>query len=151
MDIIDNSSLSFSMLNTMASNLLSSDYRGVSVNSQSKIHLPDDATQQTQDVAQAIFDNYDTLSILSTITNMTEGNPTDPIITNQVALADSQLGYIVTFDGEVYDEGTTPTTAGIATLNLVDPVAGEYIVYLYRLEGNFASGLITITVNEDQS
>lgn len=113
------------------------------------IHLPDDANSTVQQDAQNILDNYGSLSISASVTTLNEGDA-DPIVTCDDASisGDSDMGYVVLMDGDIYATGTASVVSGEATLNLVSPVAGEYEVFMYRLSGNYASGSVNITVSE---
>jgi len=113
------------------------------------LHLPDGTSASDQNRAQAILDNYDGLTVTADKTTMTEGDP-DPIISciDVQIVGDSEVGYAVMMDGEVYDSGTTPVVAGTATLTLVAPTNGIFIICIYRQSDSYASGLTTITVNE---
>jgi hypothetical protein len=112
------------------------------------IHLEDSASIAVQLLAQAILDNWDALTVLSTSTELTEGD-TDPVITVASGIgATEELGYAVLLDGEEYDTGDVTAVAGTVTLNLVSPDTGVYEVYVYRKTDNYYSGHVTITVNE---
>lgn len=107
------------------------------------LHLPDGSDTAN---AQAILDNYGGLTVNADKTTMTEGDA-DPVIT--VTSNDASLGYVVLDeDSAVYASGDDSPVSGTLTLNLVSPVAGVYRVFVYRKTGNYASGFVTITVNE---
>ena len=77
---------------------------------------------------------------------MTEGDA-DPVIT--VDSGDASLGWLVLDEtGDVYASGDDAPDGGTLTLNLVEPVAGVYRVFVFRKTGDYASGFVTITVNE---
>lgn len=111
------------------------------------VHLTDEATQSDQDNVNTIIANFDTLTLVNQ--TIAEGDPDPEIVFGDALIAsDIEMGFYVTKDGTEYDNGTTPVVAGEVTLTLVSPIPGIYTVYLYRLEGNFASGIATITVTE---
>ena len=106
-------------------------------------HLPDGSTTTT---AQAILDGYGDLTVNADKTTMTEGDA-DPVIT--VDSGDASLGWLVLDEtGDVYASGDDAPDGGTLTLNLVEPVAGVYRVFVFRKTGDYASGFVTITVNE---
>mgnify|MGYP006921610335 CR=1 FL=1 len=109
------------------------------------LHLADDASLTHQNTAVNLLDNYGGLAVSTDKTSMNEGD-VDPVIT--VSSGDAELGYIVLLDGDEYDSGAVSVITGTATLNLVSPVAGAYQIFVYRKTGNYASGSVTIMVNE---
>ena len=109
------------------------------------VHLPDGATASDQNKAQKILDNWGNLSPDIDKTSMNVGDA-DPVVTFDTA--DSDMGYVVLLDGKFYGSGSEAVVAGTLTLELDSPEAGEYDIYIYRLQGNFASGSVSITVNE---
>jgi len=109
-------------------------------------HLGASATEQEQTDVQTLITNYDGLTVLSTVTTMTEGD-TDPVITVVSGIGvTEELGYVVLFDGAEYDAGDVTAVASEATLNLVDPVEGVYEIFIYRKTDDFKSGRVSITV-----
>lgn len=113
------------------------------------IHLPDGVSAGDQTIAQSILDNWSSLTVTADKTVMNEGDA-DPVIScNDVAIVgDTNVYYVTLLDGEVYANGTDTVTAGLAQLTLSSPVAGVYETFIYRDNDTFASGSITITVNE---
>lgn len=144
-DITDSAQLHVDVLNALARAVLDDDTTGVSVSSNSVIHLVDDASASKQTQAQKIFDNWGNLSPVASVSAMVVG-AVDPTIVQ--TSSDDNLAYVVTLDGELYSSSTVSVVAGTATLTLVDPEAGEYVIYFARTSGNFASGSTTITVTE---
>lgn len=112
------------------------------------IHLLNEG-QVYQDRAQGILDNWGGLTVTADKTTMTEGDA-DPVVScNDAAISgDATVGYIVLLDGQLYADGTDTVTAGSVSLTLSSPVNGSYDVYIYRKSGTYASGKVTITVNE---
>ena len=135
-------------INFIARELLDIATSGVSIRLDTAIHLIDES-QANQDIAQDILDNFDSLTVTASATNINEGDP-DPVITcNDSAIVnDAEIGWVVIVDGDIYADGTTTVTGGTATLTLIAPSYGIYDIYLYRLVSNYSSGSITITVNE---
>jgi hypothetical protein len=144
-NITDNSRKNIAALDAIARAVLSTDTPGVSVSSTSTIHLLDSASASKQNQAQKIFDNWANLSPSPSVSSMVVGDA-DPTITQ--TSTDDDLAYVVTLDGALYSSGTVSVVAGTATLTLVDPEAGEYVIYFARTSGNFANGSTTITVTE---
>lgn len=147
-NIISNTIIEIDILDNMARSILGIATSGVSVSDKSIIHLLDES-QSNQDKAQAILDNYNTLTVTADKTTMNEGDA-DPVIScNDVAIsADANVNYVTLLDNEVYASGTDTVTAGLVQLTLSSPVAGVYEIFIYRDNDTFASGSITITVNE---
>lgn len=147
-DIRANTVYPIAALDAIARAVLGSTTYGVSVNEvdgYSMIHLDDSATESKQTQAGKIFDNWGNLSPSPSTSSMAVGDA-DPTITQ--SSSDADLFYAVTLDGELYSSGTVAVAAGTATLTLVDPEAGEYLIYFSRTAGNFANGSTTITVSE---
>ena len=147
MDILKNVVLPIVAIDLMARNILGDTISGVSVSSNTRVHLIDDS-QANQGKAQAILDNFDELLISADKTAMTEGD-SDPVVSCHDALIadDSDVNYIVLLDGDDYASGMDTVVAGVVDLTLASPVAGVYEVFIYRTTGNYASGSVTITVN----
>jgi len=147
-DITSNVSIKIDVLNNMVRSILGVATSGVSTSGGSIIHLIDES-QANQDIAQAILDNYNTLTVTADKTTMVEGDA-DPVIScNDAAIvADASVFFVTLLDNVVYAEGTDTVTAGLAQLSLTSPVAGIYEIFMYRDNDTFASGFITITVNE---
>lgn len=148
MDITYNDTFNVFALDTMARTILGDNISGVTVGDNSRIHLIND-TVNNQAKAQAIFDGSGDLVVSADKTMMTEGD-SDPVVTcaDSAIAGDVEVGYVALFDGQPYADGQTAVSGGVATLNLIAPVAGIYDIYLYRLTGNYASGSVQITVNE---
>ena len=146
-NITDNQSWHIAVLDSIARQVLGGDISGVSVGGQSIIHITND-TQANRNNAQAIFDGFGDLAVSASVVSMTEGD-TNPVVTcNDSAISgDASLGYLVTMDGIEYASGTVDVTAGEATLTLTEPDEGDYIVYMWRATGDYASGQAEITVN----
>ena len=134
-------------LNVVARTILGDATAGVSTGNGSTIHLVDES-DSAQVVANSILDNWSTLPVTADSTTIDEG--ADATITCvDVSIAnDTDIGYVVLLDEELYDAGTDTVTGGTASLILSQPVNGVYKVYMYRLVDNYSSGYVIITVNE---
>lgn len=135
-------------LDVIARDILGEDISGVSVGDNSRIHLLND-NQSNRDKCNAIFSGSAQLTVSASTTSITEGD-TDPVITcndNSIA-GDADVGYAVLIDGDIYATGTTNVVSGVATLNLVSPIAGVYDIFMYRRTGNYVSNSVQITVSE---
>ena len=144
MDVIKESTVNIYLLDTVARAILGDNISGVSAGPRAVIHLLNDSPSN-QVIANTILNQYGSLSVVADKTAMIEGDD-DPVIT--VASTDAELGYFVLLDDEEYDSGDVTVITGVATLNLVDPVAGIYQIFVYRKTGDFASGSIQIIVSE---
>lgn len=144
-NITNQSILPIVALDKISRLVLGSDVLGCSVSDTSIIHLEDTASASTENQAGKIMDNWGNLNPSPSASSMVVGDA-DPTITQ--TSADSDLEFVVTLDGNLYSSGTVTVTAGTATLTLVDPEDGEYIIYFARSSANFASGSTTITVTE---
>ena len=148
MDILVNVILPIFAIDAIAREALGNDISGVSVGSTTRIHLLSDSPSN-QNVASALLNNFGNLSVNADKTVMNEGDADPVIICNDADIAtDTEVSYLVLLDGEGFAEGIAPVTLGEVTLNLVAPLAGIYDIYIYRKRGNYASGSITIIVNE---
>jgi hypothetical protein len=148
MEITTDTIIEITFLDTIARDILDIATDGVVVGGNSRIVL-NDTSQDNQDKAQNILDNFGSLTVTASATNINEGDA-DPIITcDDVAIAnDTEIGWVVIADGELYADGITDVTAGTSTLTLTAPTYGVYDIYLYRLVSDYSSGSITVTVNE---
>ena len=115
----------------------------------STVHLDDVASFGDQTKIQNVLDNFGNLAVIAVNALINEGGA-DPVVTCNDALVagDSDIGYVVLLDGAKYASGTDAVSAGSASLTLLSPVDGEYEIFIYRTTGNYASGSVTITVNE---
>lgn len=136
-------------LHTITHALLTESAVSTNSNHHTRIHLPDSASTVEQNKAQAILDNYLSLPISASATALTEGDAAPTITCDDSVIAgDTEVGYVVLLDGDLYADGTTPVNSGEASLTLVSPVAGTYDVYVYRLSGDYASGSVQLIVEE---
>lgn len=113
-----------------------------------RVHLPVGTSQATQDKISALLEN-DQLVVSANKIVMDEGD-SDPVISceDAVIASDTELGYVALLDGQMYGTGTTTVGAGVAQEILETPLQGVYEIVFFRKTGNYASGSVTITVNE---
>ena len=136
-------------LDTIARAILGGSTAGVSVGDYSAIVLLAD-TPELITTAEEILNGHASLTVEASPTELVE-NTGDVTITCDDALiaGDADVGYIVLLDGALYASGTDAVTDGTASLSLVDPVDGEYAVYIYRLTDMYESGFVSITVTPE--
>lgn len=135
-------------LDTIARAILADNTAGVSTGDYSTIVLLSDTSEIVQ-TAETILNGHEMLSVETDVSEIDEGAGDVTITCNDVAIADdTEVGYVVLLDGEMYDSGTDVVTGNSVSLILTDPVDGVYEVYVYRLVDNYASGYVIITVNE---
>jgi len=148
MDISADLILPILPLDAIARAVLLDKVSGVSVGSNTRIHLLDDSPVN-QDTANAVLDNFGNLTVNADKITMIEGDA-DPVITcsDPNIATDTNVNYLVLLDGDNFAEGTAPIIVGEVTLNLISPVAGIYDIYIYRTVGSYACGSITIMVSE---
>lgn len=130
------------LLDDIARTILGADTVGVSVGAVSSIHLVNEA-QAVQDMAQAIFDGYNVLSVTAEATGQAlTCTCDDPAIAN-----DAELGYLVLRDDAVHAKGLVTVTDGSASVT-VDPIAGVYDLIMYRVVGDYRSAVAQLVVHE---
>lgn len=137
------------VINTIAKLIEPNTYGTLGSPAGMRVHIPDATSQAKQDQIQSALDNYGALTVTADKTTMTEGDA-DPVVScNDAAISgDATVGYAVLLDGQLYADGTDTVTAGSVSLTLSSPVNGVYDVYIYRKSGTYASGKVSITVNE---
>jgi hypothetical protein len=139
---------SINALIVVADTILGEATAGVTTGNGATIHLLDES-ELAQATANSILDNWSALTVTADSPVIDEGAGNVTITCNDVAIADdTEVGYVVLLDGELYDNGTDTVTGNSVSLILADPVDGTYEVYVYRLVDTFASGYAIITVNE---
>lgn len=149
MDVSGNVEMPALSLDAAARDILGEATSGVSVGGgRSRIHLLDAGALNRQR-ATKILSNFGALQLSASATNLDQG-AADPVIRcrDSAISGDSELGYLVTLDGEVYATGNDIVATGEVSLTLSRPEAGEYAVFVWRKRGNFASAILHITVNE---
>lgn len=149
MDITSAGTYETELLDHVARKVLGRATSGISVGGGfSRIHLLS-SSAVNQRRASDILNHYNTLQLDTDKTTMSEGKA-DPVIRcRDLAIAnDSEVGYLVLLDGEVYAKGSEKVVSGELSLTLSNPVAGTYRVFVFRLRGNHASASIQIVVSE---
>ena len=149
MDVIRNATLPLAMLDHLAREILGASSCGVSVGGgRSRIHLVD-ANPAHQQRCADMLSHFDALQLSASASSLNAG-AADPVIRcSDAALgADSDIGYLVTLDDEVYASGRDKVVSGAIALTLRDPAPGDYAVFVFRLRGNYASGTQRIRVEE---
>lgn len=106
-----------------------------------RLHLLVDSGQN-QAKANAILDNYDTLTVQTDKLEINDDDVDTATIT--CATIDPDMDWIAMLDGEVYATGTVSAVAGVVTLTLHSAVAGTFEVWIMRRTGTYASGHVTI-------
>ena len=150
MDIRKAKSMPIHFLDLIARDVLGESISGVSAGGGvSLIHLVDDSPINRRR-CDDILSYFGALLISANKTRMTEGQA-EPVIScrDDAIRDDSEMGYMVLLDGEVYAQGSDLVTSGVLTLILSAPVAGIYSVFVYRKSGNYASATLQIVVNEE--
>ena len=149
MDINSEGRFDAVLLDHIARQVLGRSTSGISVGGNfSRIHLLNDSAAN-QRRASDILNHFDTLQLLADRTAMREGEA-DPVIRcrDGTIANDSDVGYLVLLDGEVYGRGNDSVVDGEMSLTLASPVAGAYSVFVYRLRGNYASASVQIVIQE---
>lgn len=132
----------------VADTILGEATAGVTTGNGTTIHLLDES-ESAQATANSILDNWSTVTVTADTPVIDEGTGDVTITCDDALIADdTEVGYVVLLDGELYDSGTDVVTGNSVSLILTDPVDGTYEVYVYRLVDTFASGYVIITVNE---
>lgn len=146
MDIVSRETIDARLLDAIARAALGKATSGVSTGAGSRIHLLH-ANPPEQQRASDVLNHFGALNLSASATALTQGAP-DPVIRcrdSQIA-ADDQVGYLVLRAGEESMRGTLTVAQGVCSLVLPKPSAADYIVCLFRLRGNFASGAAEIRV-----
>lgn len=149
MDIINNEAWQTSLLDAVARDALGAATCGVSVGGgRSRIHLVNDNPPEQQR-ASDVFNNFDTLQLSLSAENFIEGDP-DPVIAcrDRLIAADSALAYLVVLDDEVLLRDRGDVVDGQFSLALTGLSAGSYLVFVYRISGNYASGSVRFNVDK---
>lgn len=149
MDIISAGILEAGLLDHITRQVIGRGASGVSVGGGvSRIHLLNDSAAN-QGRASDILNHFNTLQLAETGISMREGEA-DPVIRcRDLAIAnDSEVGYLILLDGEVYAQGVDSVVSGELSLTLSRPAAGSYSVFVYRLRGNYASASVQLVVQE---
>ncbi len=148
MDIIGPRSLNIAMLDAVARAALGAATCGVSVGGgRSRIHLMNH-NMPDQQRASDVLNQIGALPLRSTTSRLTIGD-VDPVISCRAELiaGDSALAYLVLRGDEVIKRGQVDVVDSGLAWTLSDLTAGIHDVFLYRLTGNYASGVVRIQVD----
>jgi len=136
-------------LDAIARAILADNTAGVSTADYSVIVLLND-TPELITTAEEILNGHAVLTVEASPAELVEGTGDVTITCDDALIAgDADVGYVVLLDGGLYASGTDAVTGGSVTLSLVDPVDGEYAVYIYRLTDMYESGFVRITVTPE--
>lgn len=146
MDIISRQAIDPRLLDEVARAALGNATCGVSTGTDARIHLLADNMPEQQR-ASDVLRNFGLLQLTASATSLREdeGNPVITCADDAIA-ADEQIGYLVLRDDEVMKRGTLAVVDGACSLELAPSPAADYVVLLYRLRGNFASGSVAIHI-----
>ncbi len=148
MDIISKQALPLWLLDAVAREALGAATCGVSTgDGHSRIHLLSENPGE-QRSASEVLAGFGSLRLAPSATTFTEG-AAEPVINCQdAAIApDSELAYIVQMDDVELKRGRGAVVDGKFSLPLSGLSAGSYLVFVYRIGGNFASGIARFSVN----
>ena len=148
MDIISRKAIDPRLLDAVARAALGNATCGVSTGADSRIHLLAKNLPEQQR-ASDVLNRFGTLRLRSSATSLMAG-AADPVIhcRDERIGGDAQLGYLVLRAGEAHMRGTLDIANGECSLTLTQPSAAPYTVFLYRLRGDYASGLVEIRVDD---
>ena len=147
MDIVSQKAIDPRLLDAVARAALGNATCGVSTGADSRIHLLAN-TLPEQQRAKDVLNRFGTLRLGSSATSLRAG-AADPVITcrDERIAGDAQLGYLVLRAGEERMRGTLDIVNGECSLTLTQPTAAPYTIFLYRLRGDYASGVVEIRVD----
>ncbi len=148
MDIISQGNLDVTLLDEVARAALGAATCGVSVGgSQSRIHLRShNLTEQQR--ASDVLNHFGSLPLTVSASRLTAADAA-PIINCRADLIsrDRALAWLRLQDGVLGARGQIDVVDGQVNLTLRDLPAGIHDVFLYRLTGNYASGVGRIKVD----
>ena len=149
MDIIGQSILDTAMLDALARAALGEATSGVSVGGGvSRIHLMNHNLPEQQR-ASDVLNHFGTLRLSVDAA----GASAAPLIrcADERIAADSQLAYLLLRADTVVAQGRLDVTDGQCSLTLGDVGVGAYVVLLYQLAGQFASGWLRVQVDATET
>ena len=147
MDIVSREAQDPRLLDAVARAALGNATCGVSTGPAARIHLVSENMPEQQR-ASDVLHNFGMLQLAASATSLREDDA-DPVLTctdEQIA-ADSQIAYLVLRDEDEWKRGQLTVVDGACSLVLTPSSAADYIVLLYRLRGNFASGSVEIRID----
>ncbi len=97
-----------------------------------------DEGEQNVQKANSLLDNWNSLLVATTQTEIDADNVDTAVIT--INTPDANMDYYVWLDGVEYSFGNVAAVAGVCTLNLATDTPGWYTVILARKSGNYATG-----------
>ena len=147
MEVVSQNAINPLLLDAVARAALGNATCGVSTGANSRIHLLSKNLPEQQR-ASDVLNRFGTLRLEASVTRLHAGEA-DPVITchDERIGADTRLGYLVLRAGEAHMRGTLDITNGECSLTLTQPSADQYTVFLYRLQGDYASGGLEIRVD----
>lgn len=146
MDIISHQAVDPRLLDAVARAALGNATCGVSTGPDARIHLLADNMPEQQR-ASDVLRNFGLLQLTASATSLRAGEG-NPVVTcaDEAIAADEQIGYLVLRDDEAIKRGALAVVAGACSLVVTPSPAADYVVLLYRLRGNFASGSAAIRI-----
>ena len=146
MDIISSEVLDARLLDAVARAALGKATCGVSVGTDSRIHLLA-MNMPEQQRASDVLMHFGLLRLTASAERLKAGGA-DPVIRCRDALiaADERLGFLVLRAGEALMKGTLDILNGECSLTLPQPNAAQYKVFFYRIRGSYDSGAVEIRV-----
>lgn len=147
MDIVSQKAIDPRLLDAVARAALGNATCGVSTGADSRIHLLAE-NPPDQQRASDVLNRFGALRLSSAAASLRAGEA-DPVIAcrDERIGGDARLGYLVLRAGEEHMRGELNVANGVCSLTLTQPAAAPYTVFLYRLRGDYASGLIDIRVD----
>lgn len=146
MDIINHQVFDARLLDAVARAALGNATCGVSTGAVSRIHLLAKNLPEQQR-ASDVLNSFGLLRVTASAAKLTVGEA-DPIIAchDERIAADEQLGYLALRGGKEAMRGALAVKNGACSLTLTQPTAARYLIFMYRLRGNYASGAVEIRV-----
>lgn len=146
MDIISPEVLDARLLDEVARAALGKATCGVSVGSDSRIHLLAKNLPEQQRASDVLM-RFGLLRLTASAERLKAG-AADPVIRcrDELIAADERLGFLVLRAGEALMKGSLDIRNGKFSLTLPQPIAAQYTVFFYRNRGNYASGALEINV-----
>lgn len=112
-----------------------------------KVFLPNEASNAQITALNGVLASFDTLVVNATDLSIPNDDATPTVIT--VLTADAELAwYVLDSEGVLVGNGNAAAIAGVVTLNFKTSVADVYDIWVGRKVGDFATGMVRITVTE---
>lgn len=147
MDIVSKEGLPLWLLDAVAREALGAATSGVSSgDGHSRIHLLSENPAE-QRSASDVLANFGGLRLRPSAPAFVEGADEPVVACQDAAIAlDGELAFIVLLDEEEVRRGRGAVVAGEFSLALSGLRAGNYLVFVYRIVGNYASGIARFSV-----